>query len=768
MNRSRRIVALPLALAFALSTATAALAGDPTTDAGSVTLADGTVLPPMPADMLRPSAGAEMLAEHANDPLPPKSMTTFSIEGATAADGSEVQPLTASTSGFSGPAGTLPNGLRREVLGFLPYWYLSSTHRSALRYDLLSTIAYFSIGAQANGYLLRGTSSSPAIGWTNWNSSALTDVINKAHARGVRVVPTITMMAWNGDYSGMTQLLTSATYRARLVGELVKIIGARNADGVNLDFEPVPSSLRDEFTSFVKQVKTGLKAAGVGSFVTVDSSAGAASWATGYDVQGLTASGAADALMVMGYDLSWSGSSRAGGVAPIDSPYIFDVRQAMRDHLNLTSAKKLIWGVPYYGRAWNTSSASLNSTVRSPASSTAFVYYGTDADGPYGGKVLGQTYGRQWDSVGQVPWVVYRASDGGYRQAYYDDPTSLRAKYRLINGNAMSGVGIWSLGMDTGTSDLWNVLYDQFVKRTVRIAGDDRYATAADISAASYKPGVAVAYLATGSVFADALAGGPAAAKLGGPVLLTGRDSLPAETAAELGRLAPQRIVVLGGPSVVSDAQLAKLGAYTSGTVQRIYGSDRYATAAAVSRATFGSGVAVAYVASGTTFPDALAGGAAAGKAGAPVLLTGATSSVPAATRNELARLKPGRIAVVGGSGIIPDGQLSVLAGYTGGTVTRIAGDDRYATAVEVSQAGFGADAPGTVYLATGTQFPDGLAGAAPAARARGPLLLTTPSSLPDPVAAELRRLNPSTVVVLGGSGSVSSTVINQIHSLWD
>jgi putative cell wall-binding protein len=226
--------------------------------------------------------------------------------------------------------------------------------------------------------------------------------------------------------------------------------------------------------------------------------------------------------------------------------------------------------------------------------------------------------------------------------------------------------------------------------------------------------------------------------------------------------------VVLGGPSVVSDAQLAKLGAYTTGTVQRIYGSDRYATAAAVSRATFASGVAVAYVASGTTFPDALAGGAAAGMAGAPVLLTGATSSVPAATRNELARLKPGRIVVVGGSGVIPNGQLSVLDGFTTGSVTRVAGADRYATAVAVSQAGFAADAPGTVYLATGTLFPDGLAGAAPAARARGPLLLTTPTSLPDAVAAELRRLNPSTVVVLGGSGSVSTTVINQIRSLWD
>lgn len=770
MNRSRRFVAIPLAVVFAVSLLTATLAADPAP--GTLTLPDGRVLPPMPAGMLQPSAGAQMLAEHADDPVlaSPGSDSRSSLStdgGSVSADGTPAQPLEASTSGFSGPAGGLPNNLRREVLGFLPYWYLSAKHRSALRYDLVSTIAYFSIGAQANGYLLRGTSTSPAIGWTNWNSSAMTDVINKAHARGVRVVPTITMMAWNGDYSGMSQLLNSATYRTRLVGELATIVGGRHADGVNLDFEPVPTSLRAQFTSFVRQVKKGLRDAGVGSFVTVDSSAGAATWATGYDVAGLTASGAADALMVMGYDLSWSGSSRAGGVAPIDSRYVLDVRRAMNAHLALTSASKLIWGVPYYGRAWNTTSASLNSTVRSPASSVAFVYYGTDSDGPLGGKVLGQTYGRQWDAVGQVPWVVW-TSAGGYRQAYYDDPTSLRAKDRLINGNRLGGIGIWSLGMDTGSSDLWNVLYDQFVKRTVRLAGDDRYATAAAISAASFKPGAPVAYLATGATFADALAAGPAAAKLGGPVLLTTRDGLPPATTTELNRLKPARIVVLGGPVVISDAQLHALGGYTTGSVTRLAGSDRYGTAAAVSRSTFATGVSVAYVASGAAFPDALAGGAAAGRAGAPVLLTGMARLLPPTTRAELTRLKPGRIVVVGGSGVIPDAQLTALDAYTTGSVTRLSGADRYATAVAVSRAGFGADVPGTVYLATGAVFPDGLAGVPPAAHAGAPLLLTHRDALPAAVADELRRLNPSTVVVLGGMGSISTALTNQLRTLWD
>ena len=68
----------------------------------------------------------------------------------------------------------------------------------------------------------------------------MTEVINAAHARGIRVVPTITMMAWNSDYSAMSTLLNSSTYRARLVADVVKVVGDRRADGVNIDFEPVP------------------------------------------------------------------------------------------------------------------------------------------------------------------------------------------------------------------------------------------------------------------------------------------------------------------------------------------------------------------------------------------------------------------------------------------------------------------------------------------------------------------------------------------------
>ncbi len=236
----------------------------------------------------------------------------------------------------------------------------------------------------------------------------------------------------------------------------------------------------------------------------------------------------------------------------------------------------------------------------------------------------------------------------------------------------------------------------------------------------------------------------------------------------ELARLRPSRIVILGGTGAVSAAVASRLATYaTSGAVERLAGADRYGTAARVSSATFAPGVPVAYVATGASFPDALAGGAAAGRQGGPVLLV-APTSLPGATRTELQRLKPGRIVVLGGTGAVSDGVLAGLRSYTSGGVTRLSGADRYATAVAISRATTQADAPRSVYLATGASFPDGLAGTPVAARTGGPLLLVPSSGLTSSVAEELRRLNPSRVVILGGPGVVSSTVAAQVAALWD
>lgn len=95
-----------------------------------------------------------------------------------------------------------------------------------------------------------------------------------------------------------------------------------------------------------------------------------------------------------------------------------------------------------------------------------------------------------------------------------------------------------------------------------------------------------VVYVATGENFPDALGAGPAAAMAKGPILLVTQNSIPGPTGAELNRLAPDKIVIVGGTAVISASVEASLAAY-AGTVERIAGANRYDTAAKLSAATY-------------------------------------------------------------------------------------------------------------------------------------------------------------------------------------
>jgi putative cell wall-binding protein len=298
-----------------------------------------------------------------------------------------------------------------------------------------------------------------------------------------------------------------------------------------------------------------------------------------------------------------------------------------------------------------------------------------------------------------------------------------------------------------------------YTPAVARMAGSDRYATAAAVSAQTFGAGAPVAYVATGTDFPDALAGAAAAGSLGGPILLTQRSSLPAATATELRRLKPRRIVVLGSTGVISASVESTLRSY-AGTVQRQAGSDRYATAAAVSRATFGAGAPVAYVATGTNFPDALAGGPAGGAKDGPVLLVKG-SSIPPATATELGRLKPKKIVVLGSTGVVPASVEQSLRAYST-NVSRAAGSDRYGTAAKVSATTFGTRVP-IAFVATGADFPDALAGGPAGGFRGGPILLTQASKVPQATLDELTRLKPARIVVLGSAGVVSDAVAKRL-----
>ncbi|MGD8169130.1 cell wall-binding repeat-containing protein [Herbiconiux sp. P16] len=194
-----------------------------------------------------------------------------------------------------------------------------------------------------------------------------------------------------------------------------------------------------------------------------------------------------------------------------------------------------------------------------------------------------------------------------------------------------------------------------------RLGGADRFAVSAKVSASVFGSHRPVAYVASGSAYPDALSASAAAGRLGGPVLLVGKDVIPVLVADELRRLAPAKIVVLGGLSTVSEGVVAELR--TMGTTTRIDGADRYVVSAAISAGAFPPGVPTVYVASGTAFADALSGGAAAIANAGPMLLVTA-DSIPSPIADELNRLRPRRIVVLGGTASVSDATMDELGEF--------------------------------------------------------------------------------------------------------
>lgn len=260
-----------------------------------------------------------------------------------------------------------------------------------------------------------------------------------------------------------------------------------------------------------------------------------------------------------------------------------------------------------------------------------------------------------------------------------------------------------------------------------RLAGADRFATAAAISERAFSNGASTVVLARGDAFADALAAAAFAGSVDAPLLLSGSGALPDVTMRELRRLSASQVVILGGPQAVSrsvEARLEDAGL----EVERVAGPTRFATAAqlagriAPERIGTIDGRRTAFLASGTSFPDALAAGPPAFAGVLPILLT-TRDALPAETATALRELNVEQVFILGGEAAVS----AQVARQLGVPSSRLHGSDRARTAARIAT--FAADKLGftheRVTLARGDDFPDALAAAALAGTRRSPLLLT-------------------------------------------
>ena len=333
-----------------------------------------------------------------------------------------------------------------EVFGFLPYWSMADWTDSYLRYDLLTTIAFFGVGVRQNGTLI---TSGP--GYDALLSPRAATIIQHAHENGVRVVVTFESFGSSRNH----KFLASAPARAKFVTEAAAFVAAQGLDGLNLDMEGLAAADRPAFGLLVGATATAIHAADPASEISVAVNANV----SGARMAQIALAAGVDRAFLMGYAYRVAASPAAGSIAPfsgigttLDLVKSLDLYAA-----NDVPAERVILGLPYYGMTWPTVTAEPHA-ARQPdkkglGRGVAFRPRTIVATGPPVGSTL------DYDLVEQAARLTWfdTARDTWY-QTYYDDPATLAPKEHLAVERGLAGVGIWALGDDAGQPGYWETI----------------------------------------------------------------------------------------------------------------------------------------------------------------------------------------------------------------------------------------------------------------------------------------------------------------------
>lgn len=338
--------------------------------------------------------------------------------------------------------------LNRMVFGWHPYWMNGAEDN--YQWNLLSDLCYFSYEVDPN----TGNA-------TSTHSFATNDAVDTALAHGVRVHLCVTLFSSHATFFGNT------TARNTLISNLKTMIQNRGAHGVNIDFEGVPSSQKTNLTNFMIALCDTMHAANPNYKVSICTYA--VDWNDVFDEAALAPH--LDFITIMGYDYYWSGSSQAGPNDPLygfSSGYDYALSRSVSYYKSQgMPEQKIVLGLPYYGREWETSSGTVpTSTTGNFNASRTYSFVKDNTSGNYTNGLDNQR------SVAH--YYTFQVS-GNWRQCWISEGYELRKRYDFINQQNLAGIGIWALGYDDGYNDLWDAIEEKLTDCAIHPCVDTIY-----------------------------------------------------------------------------------------------------------------------------------------------------------------------------------------------------------------------------------------------------------------------------------------------------
>ena len=328
--------------------------------------------------------------------------------------------------------------LTKKVYGWHPYW-VGNVYTN-YDWSALSDFCYFD-------YSVSPTTGNNTNGSFAWASSA---AVTAAISNSVNVHFCATL------FSSHSTFWASSTAQQTFITNAINLLNSRpGSNGINIDFEGMGSSDKAPFTSFMTNLCNQVHAANPNYKVTM--ALYAVDWSSTFDMPALNA--VVDNFIIMGYDYYYSGSTTAGPEAPLynfETGYNQTLAKSITYYLKQGASKnKLLLGLPWYGREWETvASTAPSSTTGNFTSSRTYNYVKNNA-------ATYSSANKFWNSNSFNPFYAFQVS-GAWRQCWIDDVYSYSRKFDLVNQRGIGGIGIWALGYDDGYSELWNLIKDKF------------------------------------------------------------------------------------------------------------------------------------------------------------------------------------------------------------------------------------------------------------------------------------------------------------------
>ncbi|MBI3510064.1 MAG: T9SS type A sorting domain-containing protein [Bacteroidetes bacterium] len=326
--------------------------------------------------------------------------------------------------------------LNKRVFGWHPYW-VGSVY-SNYQWNLLSDLCYFDYTVSPN----TGNNTNGSFAWST--SAAVTAAISN----GVNADICATM------FSSHSTFFASSSAQQTFITNIISLLQSRGGHGVNIDFEGMGSSNTAGFTAFMQNLSNQLHAAIPGSEVSV--ALYSVDWSGVFDIPNLTPY--VDLFVIMGYDYYYGGSTTAGPEDPLynfQTTYNYTLSKSITYYRKQgVPAAKLLLGLPYYGREWET-------TGLTAPSATTGAYTATKTFNVVKANVNGYYSNSQWEANSFSPFYPY-VYLGNDRQCWCDNSWSMRRRFDVVNQYGIGGIGIWALGYDDGYSDFWDAIRDKF------------------------------------------------------------------------------------------------------------------------------------------------------------------------------------------------------------------------------------------------------------------------------------------------------------------